>query len=141
MISYSGRKRSTKGQIGRVSLMKDRFPGLFSSLGDAVSELSLAAAERLREGDMRGLGRLLALNHAALEMVGVSNKTLDEMIDIFASFGSYGAKLTGAGGGGSVLAVAPEAKEKSIVSGLTARGFETFSARIPTEGVRSWSEP
>ena len=141
MISYSGRKRSTKGQIGRVSLMKDRFPGLFSSLGDAVSELSLAAAERLREGDMRGLGRLLALNHAALEMVGVSNKTLDEMIDIFASFGSYGAKLTGAGGGGSVLAVAPEAKEKSIVSGLTARGFETFSVRIPTEGVRSWSEP
>jgi len=62
------------------------------------------------------------------------------MVDLLLSMGSYGAKLTGAGGGGSVLAVAPEGKEKSIVSGLTARGFETFRVSIPTEGVKSWLE-
>jgi len=61
-------------------------------------------------------------------------------VDLLESLGSYGAKLTGAGGGGSVVAVCPEAKEKSIVSGLTERGFETFNARIPTEGVKSWLE-
>ena len=39
-----------------------------------------------------------------------------------------------------MIALAPEAKEKSIVSGLSARGFETFIARVPVEGVKSWLE-
>lgn len=140
IISYSGKNRSTKGQIGRVSRTKDRFPGLFSMLAEGVSELSLAAAERLRVGDMKGLGRLLAVNHAVMGSLGVSNPTLDEMVDRLGSAGSYGAKLTGAGGGGSIVAVAPEAKEKSIVSRLSALGFETFRARVPVEGVKSWLE-
>jgi len=140
IIAYSGIDRSTKGQIGRVSRMRGRLPGFFTTLSEGVSELSLAAAEKLRKGDMRGLGKLLALNHAILGTVGVSNDTLDGMVDLMGSLGCYGAKLTGAGGGGSVLAVAPEAKEKSIVSGLSARGFETFRVKIPVEGVRSWLE-
>ena len=140
IVSYSGINRATKGQIGRVSQMKERHPGLFSRLADAVGELSLDAARRLAEGDLEGLGYLLAVDHAALDSVGVSNDALDTMVDLMASLGCYGAKLTGAGGGGSVLGVAPEGKEKSIVSGLSARGFETFAARVPTEGVRSWLE-
>lgn len=140
IISFSGRNRSTRGQIGRVSLMKERYPDFFSRLADAVSELSLSAAEKLQKGDMKGLGNLLTINHAVLGSLGVSNDTLDRMIDLLASMGSYGAKLTGAGGGGSVVAVAPEGKEKSIVSGLTARGFETFRVRVPAEGVKSWLE-
>jgi mevalonate kinase len=140
LVSYSGRKRSTRGQINTVARMKEKHPGLFSMLAKGVSSLSLDAAARLQEGDMRGLGNLLAVNHAVLGTVGVSNQVLDQMVDLFGSLGSYGAKLTGAGGGGSVLAVAPEAKEKSIVSGLTARGFETFRVQIPSEGVRSWPE-
>lgn len=140
IISYSGKSRSTKGQIGRVARTKAKFPALFSMLADGVSELSLAAAERLGKGDLKGLGRLLTINHAVLGSLGVSNRTLDRMVDLLASKGCYGAKLTGAGGGGSVVAVAPEAKEKSIVSGLSALGFETFIARVPVGGVKSWLE-
>jgi mevalonate kinase len=140
IVSYSGMKRSTKGQIGRVSLARNRHTAFFSILADSVSELSLSAAEKLQAGDMRGLGRLMTLNHAVLGTVGVTNETLDDMVDFIASHGAYGAKVTGAGGGGSVLAVAPKAKEKSIVSGLAARGFETFRAKIPAQGVKSWLE-
>lgn len=140
IVSYSGKSRSTKAQIGRVSSFKKSLPGLFSALSESVSDLSLQAAERLAGGDMRGLGRVLSLNQAVLGFVGISNSTLDMMVDYLSSSGSYGAKLTGAGGGGSVVAVAPEAKEKSIVSGLKARGFETFIARVPAKGVRSWLE-
>jgi mevalonate kinase len=138
VISYSGISRSTRGQIGRVAEVKERLPGLFASLAGSIGGLSLDAADRLVQGDMEGLGRLLTINHAALSFVGVSNDTLDRMVDAMVSLGAYGAKLTGGGGGGSVVAVAPEAKEKRIVSALSARGFETFSARIPAEGVKSW---
>ena len=140
ILSYSGLKRNTKGQIGHVSKMKDRYPGMFETLAAGISELSLRASEMLQTDDMKGLGTLLTVNHAALMSLGVSNDALDEMVDLLISLGSYGAKLTGAGGGGSVLAVAPEGKQKSIVSGLSARGFETFRVRIPAEGVRSWLE-
>jgi mevalonate kinase len=140
IVSYSGVNRSTRGQIGHVARMKERFPSFFSMLTDSISSLSLDAAERLEGGDMKSLGGLLTINHAALGSLGVSNEVLDGMVDTLAAMGSYGAKLTGAGGGGSVIAVAPEAKEKSIVSGLSARGFETFSARIPAKGVKSWLE-
>jgi mevalonate kinase len=138
IVSYSGIRRSTRGQIGRVAEVKERLPGLFASLAGSIGRLSIDAADRLVRGDMEGLGNLFTINHAALVFVGVSNDTLDGMVDAMASLGAYGAKLTGGGGGGSVVAVAPEAKEKRIVSGLSARGFETFSARIPAEGVKSW---
>jgi len=140
IISYSGSPRNTKGQINRVARISDRLPGLFSKLVNGVSELSFAASEAVISGDMEALGGLLSLNQAVLSAVGVSNSSLDMMIDALCSLGCYGAKLTGAGGGGSVLAVAPEGKEKSIVSGLSARGFETFKATIPAEGVKSWLE-
>jgi mevalonate kinase len=141
IVSYSGRKRSTKGQISTVARIRQNRPGLFSMLADGISSLSLEAAEKLKAGEMKGLGNLLTINHAVLSTVGVGDETLDEMVDLFASLGSYGAKLTGAGGGGSVVAVAPKAKEKSIVSGLSARGFETFTVKVPSEGVKSWLEP
>ena len=140
IVAYSGQKRSTKGQIGKVAIAKGGHPEFFAALAEAVSWLSEGAAGCLVRGDGGGLGRLLTLNHAILKGVGVSNSTLDEMVEALCSLGCYGAKLTGAGGGGSVIAVAPEAKEKSIVSGLSARGYETFRARIPVGGVRSWLE-
>ena len=140
IVSFSGRARSTKGQISKVSQMRKSLPEFFSMLVGAMSELSISAADRLKSGDMKGLGGLLTLNHAVLSSVGVSDESLDRMVGLCGSLGSYGAKLTGAGGGGSVLAVAPEAKEKSIVTGLSARGFETFRATIPVEGVKSWLE-
>ena len=140
IVSYSGQSRSTKGQIDRVSSLKETLPGLFSILSESVSGLSLRAAETLAGRDMRGLGTILSLNHAVLGFIGVSNPALNRMVDYLGTAGSYGAKLTGAGGGGSVVAVGPEAKEKSIVSGLKARGFETFIARVPAKGVRSWLE-
>ncbi|MDG6948059.1 MAG: mevalonate kinase [Nitrososphaerota archaeon] len=140
VVSYSGITRDTKGQIGRVSETKDRYPGYFARLAGSVGALSLDAAELLAKGDGQRLGRLLTMNHAILGMLGVSNPTLDGMVDQMISAGAYGAKVTGGGGGGSVVAVAPKAKEKSLVSGLSARGFETFIAKVPVEGVKSWLE-
>ena len=140
IVSFSGVRRRTKTQIRKVSLMKERFPGFFEMLAASVGDLSLEAAELLQRGDLKRLGSILTIDHAALRAVGVSSPELDAMVELLASEGAYGAKLTGGGGGGSVIALAPEAKEKSIVSGLTARGFETYIANVPVEGVKSWLE-
>jgi len=140
LVSFSGKTRGTRGQINRVAEVKERYPGLFSGLVESVSAVSEMAADRLARSDMKGLGELLNFNHAVLSNLGVSNGSLDRLVDASLSLGSYGAKLTGAGGGGSVISVAPEGKQKSITSGLNARGYETFRAEIPVRGVRSWLE-
>jgi mevalonate kinase len=140
IVVFSGKNRSTKRQIRRVTAVKETFPSLFGGLTEAAGEVSLMAAKRLVEGDMKGLGRLLSFNHAVLSMLGVSNRSLDRLVDLALSLGAYGAKLTGAGGGGSIVAVAPGGKEKSIISGLRGRGFEAFRAEIPVDGVKSWLE-
>lgn len=140
LVVYSGRKRSTKRQIAHVTDARARLPGYFSGLTLSASEMSYLAGERLASGDMKGLGRLLTLNHAVLSALGVSTQGLDRLVDMLLSLGCYGAKLTGAGGGGSVLAAAPEGKEKSVISEVTRQGFEAFVAVIPVGGVKSWLE-
>ncbi|MDV3278414.1 MAG: mevalonate kinase [Nitrososphaerales archaeon] len=138
IVVFSGKKRSTRALISRVSSMKERYAGLFMGLTEAASEISKLAAAKLAEGDMEGLGSLLTFNHAVLSAVGASNSYLDGLVDTLLTMGCRGAKLTGAGGGGSVIAVPPRGKEKRTVSELRARGFEAFEARMPVEGVRSW---
>ena len=140
IVSFSGKTRSTKGQIIRVSEVKEKYPGLFGGLVESASAVSEMAASRLADNDLKGLGELLNFNHAVLSNMGVSNENLDRLVDASLALGSYGAKLTGAGGGGSVISVAPEGKQKSIISGLNARGFDTFKAGYPVRGVRSWLE-
>ena len=140
IVSFSGGQRSTKRQISRVSTVRGAFPAFFDALTQSASAVSLMAAERLSEGDLKGLGTLLSFSHSVLSTLGVSTKPLDRLVTASLSLGSYGAKLTGAGGGGSVVSVAPEGKQKSVISGLKARGFETFRAEVPVEGVKSWLE-
>ena len=141
LVAYSGRKRSTRRLISRVTKAKEKYPAFFQGLADSASEVSRLAAQRLALGDMAGLGRLLTYNQAVLSSLGASNSRLDELVDVLLSVGCLGAKLTGAGGGGSVIAVPPKGKEKSTISELKRRGFEAFEANIPVGGVSSWLEP
>jgi mevalonate kinase len=141
LVVQSGRKRRTKRLINRVSQTGARYPGIFGGLTRSESALSLLAAERLSAGDMIGLGRLLTYNHAVLSFIGASNARLDGLVDLLHALGCRGAKLTGAGGGGSVIAVAAEGKEKSTISELKRRGYDAFEASIPVGGVKSWLRP
>ena len=102
--------------------------------------MSESASEKLQKADLKGLGMIMGLSHAVLGRMGVSSGRLDRLVDASMSLGAYGSKLTGGGGGGSVVSVAPEGKQKSIISGLSALGFESFRAEIPARGVRSWLE-
>jgi mevalonate kinase len=138
LVVYSGRQRSTRRLIDRVSAAKERYPAFFAGLADSASEVSRLAAQRLSTGDMAGLGRLLTYSQAVLSTIGASNPRLDSLVDQLLSLGCRGAKLTGAGGGGSVIAVPPEGKEKSTISELKRRGFDVFEASIPVGGVKSW---
>jgi mevalonate kinase len=130
-IGLSGEPRSTATMVGRVAEALRCDPavaGLLAGLGDAA----LAGAEALGRGDLAKLGGLMTAAHATLAGLGVSSPRLDELVRLAGQAGALGAKLTGAGGGGAVLALAPGA-EAAVVDRWRAAGFRTLVARL---GVR-----
>ncbi len=139
LIVHSGDRRSSKRLITKVSSMKDDYPHLFSKLCDSASLITALATEQFLDGRLEDLGRTMTYNHAVLAMVGASNGKLDRLVDLCLEHGCYGAKLTGAGGGGSVLAVLPRASEEATTSQLVRQGFRSFLSEVPCGGVKVWT--
>jgi mevalonate kinase len=142
LVAFSGRRRNTGKLVSKVTGMKETYPSLFASLCESATLVSGLCADALVKGDTASLGRLMTYGHAVLARAGASNKRLDELVNLCLSLGCLGAKLTGAGGGGSVLAVPPSnAKEAaSVAERLTRRGYDAFLTKIPTGGARAWTE-
>jgi mevalonate kinase len=140
IVVYSGKRRKTRKLIKKVSLMRQSRPVLFSALGNAISSLSRRAALSLSEGRLSELGELFLLNQAALTVIGASSTELDRLIDLSLHLGCYGAKLTGAGGGGCIIAVSDTDETKSIVKHLKSNSYEAFFVELPQQGVRTWTE-
>jgi mevalonate kinase len=139
LVVYSGERRSSRRLISKVSAMKNDYPHLFAKLCESASLITALATDRLLDGRLEEVGRLLTYNHAVLGMVGASNGRLDRLVDACLECGCYGAKLTGAGGGGSIIGVVPRGEEESVAGRLTGRGFRSFLTEIPSEGVKVWT--
>ena len=142
LVALSGRRRNTGRLISKVGVMKETYPSLFASLCESATLVSNLCAEALQKGDALALGLLMTYNHAVLGRAGASNKRLDTLVDLCLSSGCLGAKLTGAGGGGSVVAVPPpDPKEaRAVGQKLKGKGYDAFFTNIPAAGARAWTE-
>ena len=74
-------------------------------------------------------------NHGLLEALGVSSRSLDTMVWAARDAGALGAKLTGAGGGGCIVALDPTPETKTALE-FTPGCEQAFRAELDTEGVR-----
>ncbi|HUH99955.1 MAG TPA: mevalonate kinase [Nitrososphaerales archaeon] len=142
LVAFSGKKRSTGRLIAKVSEMKMTYPSLFESLCESATLVSELCARALKDGETATLGSLMTYNHAVLTRAGASTRGLDELVELCLASGCLGAKLTGAGGGGSVLAVPPKdpLEAQAVANKLGSAGYDAFFTTIPTSGARSWTE-
>jgi mevalonate kinase len=91
---------------------------------DDVSELVREAEQTLSKGDMSTLGRLLDSNHEILSSLHLSTPKIEELIRLARAQGALGAKVTGAGGGGCIVALAEDDEHAHRIRGaLGARCF------------------
>jgi len=112
-----------------------------SLLADAVPEdEGASSAEPTADAEpspelLAELGELMDFNHGLLSALGVSARSLDAMVWAARDAGAHGAKLTGAGGGGCIVALdASDATETAL--SFTQGGEDAFRAELATEGVR-----
>ena len=129
-VGLSGQHRATRTRVAQVTKLLESFPETGGRLLSGVSAVVDRAEVALREGDLASLGALMDVNHGLLCAMGVSTLELDKMCHVARGAGALGAKLTGAGGGGAVLALAPGA-EADVLASWKSAGFEGFRARVP----------
>jgi len=134
VVGHDGGAGDTGELVAGVRALREEYGFAADTVG-AIGDLVRAGEDALAAGDVDELGRLMDANHGLLSALGVSARSLDAMAWAAREAGARGAKLTGAGGGGCVVALdaSPDA--------LRALEFapeceEAFRAELDREGVR-----
>ena len=129
VIAASGTRGSTKEMVTAVRARFDKNREMYTTIFDEIDEISLAGAVALRERDYEQLGSLMNVCQGYLNAIEVSTAELEKMIAIARGSGAIGAKLTGAGGGGSIVAMCP-GKVDEVSQALIAAGYEIVEMDI-----------
>jgi mevalonate kinase len=110
-IAVSQEPSLTLEAVARVGEVKESDEERFSALRARGAQLVALAHAALLACDWPGLGDVMRRNHELLSELGVSTPELDRLVMVAQEAGAYGAKLTGAGCGGAVMALAPDGVE------------------------------
>ena len=136
VVASTGVKHSTAELVAVVKRFKDRNQILFESLAKQASDICLQACTALASGNCDKIGELMNENQTILQQIGVSHYKVEDLIDICSKAGAVGAKITGAGGGGSVIALAATKQDSiKIASRVKAAGYQSFEVEIDYRGL------
>ena len=135
-IGHTGVSSSTKTMVEAVAAMRARRPQLVQQAFDGIASLTRNARLALEAGDRFALGRLLDLNQMLLSGLFVSTEEIERLCSTARAAGALGAKLTGAGGGGCVVALVPGAAVGDrVLEAWKLDGFEGFVTRVAAAEV------
>ncbi len=126
-VGHSGQASSTKSMVDAVARQLERRPETTKRTFDGIGTLVANARLAIEAGDRRAVGQLLDLNQMLLAGLFVSTPEIEQMCAAARGAGAFGAKLTGAGGGGCVVALvdSPEIGG-AVIEAWKAKGFDGF---------------
>lgn len=130
VIGLSGVATLTAQTVGNVRTAWQRNPGRYEAIFDQIDDLARAGVDALARGDISELGELMNIDHGLLNALQVSSPEIEELVEIARRNGALGAKLTGGGGGGAMIAVAEPERIQAIASAMRAAGYNTFITEI-----------
>jgi len=136
IVGYSGVKADTVTLMNQVKAKASKYPEFIDVLYTEVSKLVEKAKSALLVNDLISFGELMNFNQGLLESMGVSIAKLSAMIYGARDEGAYGAKLSGAGGGDCMIAIAPKDKIAAVQQGITRSGGQVIEVQTNVEGVR-----
>ncbi|MEM3851399.1 MAG: mevalonate kinase [Methanomassiliicoccales archaeon] len=132
VIGYTGVPAATGPLVLRVRKMWERFPTVRLAI-EEIGTITEEAVKLLPTGDLTALGRLMERNQKLLSVIGVGSPVVDKLLDAVRPL-CYGAKLTGAGGGGSIIALTD--KQEKVMEAIRQKGGIPYSCSLGAEGIR-----
>jgi mevalonate kinase len=131
IIANSGITASTAEVVGDVRRLKDENPEKFKEIFKKYENLAKIAKNALLEGDINLVGSLMNQNHELLQEITVSGEVNDKLVEIALQNGAIGAKMTGTGRGGLVIALAKnEEVQDSIGKAVENAGYTAWKTMI-----------
>ena len=137
VIVNSNIKHSTDSMVSKVRAFKIKNKEEFSKLSDQESKLVENVLKLLKENNTKELGEKINQNQKYLETIGISNNQLREMIKIGQKT-SFGAKITGSGGGGCIFTLTDESNLEYTLKEFKDNNFECFSVKIDFKGLNTF---
>lgn len=130
-LGHSGIASSTRAMVELVARELERRPGFVRETFAGIESLVLRARAALAAGDLPALGELLDLGQALLAGLALSTPDIERLASVARGAGALGAKLTGAGGGGSVVALARDRRGAArVLEAWRGAGYEGFVAEV-----------
>ena len=126
-IGHTGKARDTKGRVARVAELVNERGDEVRQRFAAIESLVARGADAVARGSYGELGAAMNENQRHLEALEVSCPEIERMCGIARDAGAFGAKLTGGGGGGCVIAVGNDA---AVTEAWRNAGFVTFAATV-----------
>ena len=134
VIGYTGSFSSTRELLANVWSLKEDYPVVIDPIINTIGSLC-GYGEVLLEGrDYVALGDLMDINHSLLDAIGVGSLELSNLVWAARSAGAWGAKTTGAGGGGCMVAITD--KPEKVADAICLAGGEAIITSPTHEGVR-----
>jgi mevalonate kinase len=119
-IADTGVSSSTLEVVADLRQRYQADPARYTPVLDRIGEIAPAARSAIEQGQTETIGTLMDENHALLQELGVSCTELDRLVEVARDAGAMGAKMSGAGWGGNVIALIDE----------STRGRVEFTLRL-----------
>ena len=137
VIINSNMEHSTQSMVSKVKEFENKNTEEFSRLSDLESKLVEDVLKLVKENKIQEIGQKMNQNQEYLENIGISNKELTKMIRI-GQESSFGAKITGSGGGGCIFALTNESNLQNILKKFKDNNYECFSTKIDFKGLNTF---
>jgi len=137
VVGCTGRPHETGAEVAKVQELRLEYGDIVDHIFQAIGCVTAQAVPCIREGRLADLGRLMNINHGLLEALGVGTRELAELVYAARGAGrSFGAKLTGAGGGGCMIALpSPECSEAACIA-IQQAGGRAIPVATGCQGLR-----
>lgn len=136
VIADTGEKTPTREMVSAVRELHANDPDRVANIVRKIGEVTKNARSPLIEGNVTRLGALMDENQRLLEQLELSSPKLDTLIKVAKSAGASGAKLSGGGRGGNIIAVASPDKIEQINASLNEAG----AVRVITTRLAKYEE-
>jgi len=130
VMGNTGVVTDTKAAVAGVRERKEKYPEKYAKIFKEAEDLAYKARKALESYDLKAVGKYMNENHKQLQEIELSCKELDFLVGIARKHGALGAKLTGGGLGGNMVALTPgrELQEK-VARAIEKEGFEALRTK------------
>jgi len=136
VIGNTGRFSSTRQLVSNVALLKKHYPEIIDPILSTIGKISITGEELVIKKEYESIGNLMNINQGLLDAIGVSSSELANLIYAARNSGAYSAKITGAGGGGCMVALTSPSDVVKIASAISKAGGEAIITKVTEHGVK-----